>query len=39
MNYTVEAFGDVEAKVWVANSENILGLITEADNLEILTTK
>lgn len=39
MKYTVEAFWDAEAKVWVASSENIPGLVTEADNLEILTKK
>jgi hypothetical protein len=39
MKYTVEAFWDAEAKVWVASSENIPGLVTEADNLELLTTK
>lgn len=39
MKYTVEAFWDVETKVWVASSENIPGLVTEANNLEILTTK
>lgn len=39
MKYIVEAFWDAEAEVWVASSENIPGLVTEANNLEILTTK
>jgi predicted RNase H-like HicB family nuclease len=37
--YTVEAFWDVEASVWVATSETILGLVTEADTIEDLTQK
>jgi Domain of unknown function (DUF1902) len=37
--YTVEAFWDAEASVWVATSETILGLATEADTIEALTQK
>jgi Domain of unknown function (DUF1902) len=37
--YTVEAFWDSEAAVWVATSETILGLVTEADTIEALTEK
>jgi hypothetical protein len=37
--YTVEAFWDAEAAVWVATSETILGLVTEADTIEALTEK
>ena len=39
MKFTVEAFWDEEAKVWVATSDDVLGLVTEADNLDVLTTK
>lgn len=39
INYQVEAFWDEEAKTWVATSENIIGLVTEADTLENLTQK
>jgi predicted RNase H-like HicB family nuclease len=37
--YTVEAFWDTEAAVWVATSETILGLVTEAETIEDLTQK
>jgi hypothetical protein len=37
--YRVEAFWDDEAQVWVAESEEIAGLVTEASSLEILTNK
>lgn len=37
--YRVEAFWDDEAQVWVAESEEIAGLVTEAPSLEILTNK
>ena len=37
--YKVEAFWDREAQVWVAQSNDIPGLATEADNIEILTNK
>jgi hypothetical protein len=37
--YTVEAFWDAEAAVWVATSETIVGLVTEAATIEELTQK
>lgn len=37
--YTVEAFWDSEAQVWIAQSEDVPGLITEADTIESLTDK
>lgn len=37
--YKVEAFWDREAQVWVAESEDIPGLVTEADTIEALTNK
>ncbi|MGK7895378.1 MAG: DUF1902 domain-containing protein [Xenococcus sp. (in: cyanobacteria)] len=39
MKYTVKAFWDQESKVWVASSEDVPGLATEADNLENLSIK
>ena len=39
MKFTIEVFWDAEVKVWVASSENIPGLVTEANNLEILIAK
>jgi Domain of unknown function (DUF1902) len=30
-HYKIEAFWDQEAQVWVAESSDILGLVTEAD--------
>ena len=39
MKCIVEAFWDEEAKVWVATSDDVPGLATEADNLDILTAK
>jgi len=38
-HYKIEAFWDQEAQVWVAESPDILGLVTEADNLDRLTSK
>lgn len=35
----VTAFRDVEAEVWVAESDDVPGLITEADTLELLVPK
>ncbi|WP_111929926.1 DUF1902 domain-containing protein [Paraburkholderia bryophila] len=35
----VTAFRDVEAEVWVAESDDVPGLITEADTLELLIPK
>lgn len=37
--YAVEAFWDVEAAVWVATSEDIPGLATEAETIEALMQK
>lgn len=37
--YKVEAFWDWEAQVWVATSEDVPGLVTEASTIEILTSK
>ena len=37
--YTVKAEWDPEAKVWVATSENVPGLITEAETVEALSQK
>ncbi len=37
--YKVDAFWDDMAKVWVATSEDVLGLATEADTIELLTDK
>ena len=37
--YKIEAFWDQEAQVWVVESSDILGLVTEADNLDHLTNK
>lgn len=36
---SVEAFWDPEVKVWVATSEDVLGLATEAPTIEALTAK
>ena len=38
-NYTVYAMWDSEANVWVATSEDIPGLATEADTVESLLKK
>ena len=37
--YKIEAFWDQEAEVWFAESQDILGLVTEAENLDQLTHK
>ncbi|MGL5941400.1 MAG: DUF1902 domain-containing protein [Waterburya sp.] len=37
--YKIEAFWDSEAKVWVAESDDVPGLVTEADTLDSLTDK
>ena len=37
--HQVNAFWDEEAQVWVAESEDIPGLVTEAGSLEALTEK
>jgi predicted RNase H-like HicB family nuclease len=36
---TVKAFWDAEASVWVATSDNLPGLVTEAETTEQLTVK
>jgi predicted RNase H-like HicB family nuclease len=35
----VDAFWDKDAEVWVATSENVPGLVTEASTIESLTQK
>lgn len=35
----INAFWDDEAKVWVATSEDVLGLATESETLEALSQK
>jgi hypothetical protein len=35
----VTAFWDVDAEVWTASSEDVPGLATEAETLEVLTQK
>jgi len=37
--YQVSAFWDADAAVWVATSEDVLGLATEADTIEALSPK
>ena len=37
--YNIQAFWDTEAEVWVATSEEVTGLATEADTLENLNDK
>ena len=37
--YEVHAKWDPEAKVWVATSEDVVGLVTEADTMEQLLEK
>jgi predicted RNase H-like HicB family nuclease len=39
MDLTVRATWDAEASVWVAESDDVPGLITEADDLEALMGK
>ncbi|MEC4984303.1 MAG: DUF1902 domain-containing protein [Oscillatoria sp. PMC 1068.18] len=39
MKCKVEAFWDAEAEVWVATSEDVPGLVTEAETIESLTSK
>ncbi len=38
-SYKIEAFWDEEALVWVAESEDVPGLATEANSLENLSQK
>lgn len=37
--FEVQAFWDSEASVWVATSEDVPGLVTEASTIEVLTQK
>ncbi len=37
--YKIETFWDEEAQVWVATSEDVFGLATEAQSLEDLSKK
>ncbi len=37
--YNIQAFWDTEAEVWVATSDEVSGLATEADTLENLNEK
>ena len=37
--YKIDAFWDQEAQVWVAQSEDVPGLVTEASTIEVLTDK
>ena len=39
MKAIIHAVWDTEAQVWVAQSENVPGLATEADTIEALTAK
>jgi predicted RNase H-like HicB family nuclease len=39
MDLTVRAMWDADASVWVAESDDVPGLITEADSLEGLVRK
>ncbi len=39
ITYNVEAFWDKDAEVWVATSEDVPGLVTEASTIEALTQK
>lgn len=39
INCKVDAFGDGEAQVWVATSDDVPGLATESETLENLTQK
>jgi predicted RNase H-like HicB family nuclease len=37
--FKVQAFWDKDAEVWVATSEDVPGLATEASTIEVLTQK
>lgn len=39
MNITVSALWDADARVWVATSEDVPGLVTEAPTVELLRAK
>lgn len=38
-HYKIKAFWDQEVQVWVTESSDIIGLVTEADSIDCLTTK
>ena len=37
--YKIEAFWDQEAEVWVTQSDDVIGLVTEASTLDELSLK
>jgi predicted RNase H-like HicB family nuclease len=39
ITFKVEAFWDSDAQVWVASSNDVPGLVTEASTIEVLTQK
>lgn len=39
INCKIEAFWDESAQVWVATSNDVSGLVTEAESMELLTNK
>ncbi|MBD2725189.1 DUF1902 domain-containing protein [Nostoc sp. FACHB-892] len=39
ITFKVEVFWDSDAEVWVATSDNVPGLVTEASTIEVLTQK
>lgn len=39
ITFKVKAFWDSDAKVWVATSDDVPGLVTEASTIEVLTQK
>ena len=39
MDFQIKAFWDSEAQVWVATTDDVPGLVTEASNIELLTQK
>ncbi|MEB3179835.1 MAG: DUF1902 domain-containing protein [Nostocaceae cyanobacterium] len=39
ITFNVQAFWDSEAEVWIATSEDVPGLVTEASTIEVLTQK
>ncbi|MBD2532154.1 DUF1902 domain-containing protein [Nostoc flagelliforme FACHB-838] len=39
ITFKVEAFWDSDAEFWVATSDDVSGLVTEASTIEVLTQK
>jgi predicted RNase H-like HicB family nuclease len=39
ITFKVEAFWDSDVEVWVATSNDVPGLVTEASTIEVLTQK